>query len=158
VHNWPIWPGRRQLRRAQLLAGAFDELLHPELLRPLVRFVEILRVPAEPRGRAQFAPTADLVVVPRKNSGSTKVSTSATGCPQRACQSSDKRASPRVSSRCEIRVVRAEQNEEARMIDDQRRAAALFGRPADELIALAQMIRRRTETYHCEPLAPVSGA
>jgi len=54
-------PGRRQLRRAHLLAGAFDELLHPELLRPLVRFVAILRVPAEPRGRAQFAPTADLV-------------------------------------------------------------------------------------------------
>ncbi len=60
MHNWPIWPGRRQLRRGQLLAGAFDELLHPELLRPLLRFVEILRVPAEPRGRARFAPTADL--------------------------------------------------------------------------------------------------
>ena len=35
-------PGRRQLQRAQLLAGAFDECLHPELLWPLVRFVETL--------------------------------------------------------------------------------------------------------------------
>ena len=55
-------------------------------------------------------------------------------------------------------IVRVRQNEKTRVIEHQRQAAAtLLRRPADELIAVAQMRRRRAETDHGEPLASVSG-
>ena len=152
-------PGRRQLRRAQLLAGAFYEFLHPELLWPLVWFVEILRVPAEPRGRPQFAPTADLVGgaaeelrIDESLDERDPVPPTRQPVVRQACEHAGEQPTR------EIWIVRFGQNEKTRVIDHQRQAAAtLLGRPADELIAVAQMIRRRAETDHGEPLASVSG-
>ena len=142
-----------------MLAGAFDQFFHPELFGPLVRLIEILRVAAEAGSRPQFAPAADFI------RGAAKLLGIDEGLDQRDGMAPA--GEPVVGQAREhlfeqaagqVGIVRVGQDNEARIVDHQRQAAAaLLGGPADELIAVAQVVGRGAEGDQREPLALVGG-